>query len=126
MISHVTAQPPTRHPHILRTLLAALLDHVACGRHPPSILFQSCCGNPSGGVFRVGLNERVKEHTCPLDVTNPTVCLEHNAIERSEVNYGAYCRLQAGLTARTSNALVKEAVLTWSSIVSFSTGATRL
>lgn len=44
----------------------------------------------------VRLMKRVEEHACPLNATNLSVRLEHDAIERSEVTFGVYRRLQAG------------------------------
>jgi len=74
----------------LRALLTASLDQFSRSYHAAGMFLHAGRRNPAGSVFWIRFDERVEKHSCPLDVTNLGLRLEHNAVEIRKVAFGVY------------------------------------
>jgi hypothetical protein len=77
-------------PYILalRTLLATLLDDLPRSDHPPCVFFKTSGCDPPWSVLGIGLDQRVEQHPCTLDVADLRVGFEDDAVEGGEIPFG--------------------------------------
>jgi hypothetical protein len=80
------------HVFVLRTLIAPGFDEFPRCDHPICVLFKSCSGDPSWGVLRIRLDERVEEHARSLDIADFCLRFQNDAVQGSEVALRVYRR----------------------------------